>query len=122
MNLRDDPVVSFSAMARASLGELELAVLLSVARLAQDAYSASVRRDVSQRLQREQTVGAVHATLQRLENKKLVTSWMSDATPVRGGRARRCYAVTAAGERALERAYAVNIAVWGSTRRKWRPA
>jgi DNA-binding PadR family transcriptional regulator len=110
------------AMARATLGDLEVAVLLSVARLGGDAYSAAVRRDVSERTQREQTVGAVHATLQRLENKKLVRSWMSDATPVRGGRAKRCYALTAAGERALEHAHAVNVAVWSGTGRRWRPA
>jgi DNA-binding PadR family transcriptional regulator len=109
-------------MARAALGDLELAVLLSVARLGEDAYSAQVRRDVSERTQREQTVGAVHATLQRLENKKLVRSTMSEATPVRGGRARRCYSVTAAGERALEHAYAINSAIWDGARKGWRTA
>jgi DNA-binding PadR family transcriptional regulator len=109
-------------MPRTSLGDLELAVLLSVARLDDDAYSARVRRDVSERTQREQTVGAVHATLQRLENKKLLRSWMSDATPVRGGRARRCYRLTAAGEKALEHAHTVNLALWSGTGRKWRPA
>ena len=109
-------------MPRTSLGDLELAVLLSVARLDDDAYSARVRRDVSERTQREQTVGAVHATLQRLENKRLLRSWMSEATPVRGGRARRCYRLTVAGEQALEHAHAVNLAVWSGTGRKWRPA
>ena len=109
-------------MARESLGDLEITVLLSVARLADDAYGASVRRDVSARTGRDQTVGAVHATLHRLETKRLVRSWMSEATPVRGGRARRCYALTAAGERALDRAYKVNQAVWAGTGRRWRPA
>jgi PadR family transcriptional regulator PadR len=113
-------LLSFTDMARALLGDLELAVLLSVARLDEAAYSAQVRRDVSERTQREQTVGAVHATLQRLENKKLVRSSMSDATPVRGGRARRCYRITAAGERAIEHAHAVNAAIWDGARKGWR--
>jgi PadR family transcriptional regulator PadR len=62
----------------------------------------------------------VHATLQRLENKKLVRSSMSDATPVRGGRARRCYRITTAGERAIEHAHAVNAAIWDGARKGWR--
>lgn len=109
-------------MARESLGELEIAVLLSVARLGDDAYGASVRRDVSARTGRDQTVGAVHATLQRLETKKLVRSWMSEATPVRGGRARRCFSLTAAGQRALDRAYKVHQALWADAGTRWNPA
>src|ERR687890_694621 len=89
-----------------SLGEFELAVLLCVSLLGDDAYGASVRRSVSARLDRECSVGAVYTTLQRLEDKGLVESWVSDPTPVRGGRAKRCFAVTAAGTRVIPDAQA----------------
>jgi DNA-binding PadR family transcriptional regulator len=85
-------------------GGLELAVLVAVARLGDDAYGASVRREVSERSGRERSVGAVYTTLDRLEDKGLVRSWRSEPTPVRGGRARRCFEVTAAGQRALRAA------------------
>jgi DNA-binding PadR family transcriptional regulator len=82
-------------------GGLELAVLVAVARLGEDAYGATVRRELSERAGRDYSVGAVYTTLDRLEGKGLVRSWRSDPTPVRGGRARRCFELTAAGRRAL---------------------
>ena len=94
-----------------TLGDFELAVLLSLAAL-DDAYGASIRREVSRRLGRECTVGAVYTTLQRLEQKELVTSWTSDPTPVRGGRSRRCYKATAAGARALRDARSTQDRLW----------
>ena len=104
-----------------SLGELELAVLLSVARLGNAAYGAEVRRDVSERLGRAYSVGAVYTTLQRLEDKRLLRSAMSDPTPVRGGRAKRCFQVTAAGDRAMLRARERAIAAWQGVGVRWRP-
>src|SRR3954469_4494165 len=94
-----------------TIGDFELAVLVSLAAL-DDAYGAAIRREVSRRLGRDCTVGAVHTTLQRLEEKGLVTSWTSDPTPVRGGRARRCYKATRVGERALRDAHAVRERLW----------
>jgi DNA-binding PadR family transcriptional regulator len=95
-----------------SIGELELAALLTVARLGVDAYGASIRRDLSERSRRDHSVGAIYTTLQRLEDKGLITSMMSEPTAVRGGRARRCYRVTGAGERALHRERDVRTALW----------
>jgi DNA-binding PadR family transcriptional regulator len=95
-----------------SLGELELAALLTVARLGDDAYGASIRRDLSERSHRDHSVGAIYTTLQRLEDKGLITSSMSEPLAVRGGRARRCYRVTAAGERALNHERDVRAALW----------
>ena len=90
-------------MAPVSIGQYEFSVLVTVARLGDDAYGASVRRELSRRLRREQSVGAIYVTLQRLEDKGLVRSWTSDPEPVRGGRAKRCFAVTAAGAAAIKR-------------------
>lgn len=84
-----------------TLGNLEFTVLLAVARLGEDAYGAALRRDLSARTQRDYSIGAIYATLQRLEDKGLVRSRMSDPQPVRGGRAKRCFSPTAAGRVAL---------------------
>jgi DNA-binding PadR family transcriptional regulator len=84
-----------------TLGALEFTVLLSVARHVDEAYGAALRRDVSARAQRDYSIGAIYATLQRLEDKGFVRSRHSEPTPVRGGRARRCFVLTAAGRTAL---------------------
>lgn len=104
------------------IGELELAVLLCVARNGDDAYGAVVRRDLSARAQREYAVGAIYTTLQRLEDKGLVTSHMSDPTAVRGGRAKRCYRVTAGGSRALRRERDLAAALWKGVPSQTSPA
>ena len=74
------------------------------------------------------SLGAIYVTLDRLEDKGLVSSWMSDPTPERGGRAKRCYRLEALGERALQesaatakRIYDVITEVWGKEWAKnWR--
>ena len=104
------------------LGDFELAVLLAVARLGSDAYGASVRRDLSTRTRRDYSVGAVYTTLQRLEDKRLIRSWMSEATALRGGRAKRCFELTAEGERSLTRAREVTAALWSGLEKGWKPA
>lgn len=85
----------------ATLGNLEFTVLLAVAQLGDGAYGAAVRRDVSLRVRRDYSIGAIYGTLQRLERKGLVSSRMAEPTPVRGGRAKRCFTLTGAGRRAL---------------------
>jgi PadR family transcriptional regulator, regulatory protein PadR len=106
---------SVGVMPTRSIGEFELAVLLCVGALGDDAYGVAVRGAVSRRLGRECSVGAVYTTLQRLENKELVTSWTSDPTPVRGGRAKRCFALTAAGDRAIRQAQATARRLWSGS-------
>lgn len=108
-------------MKNPSLGALELTVLLAVARLGEDAYGLAVRRDVSARTQRDYSVGAVYATLQRLEDKGFVNSRTTDPLPVRGGRARRLFELTAAGRRALREAQRVAASVWAGVGRPIRP-
>ena len=103
-------------MADASIGRLELAVLLSVARLGDDAYGASIRRDLCARLERDYSVGAVYTTLQRLEDKRLLVSRMGEPTPERGGRARRNYRLTAGGREALDHARDTHDALWAGVR------
>jgi PadR family transcriptional regulator PadR len=103
-------------MTRPSLGALELTVLLAVARLADEAFGLAVRRDVSDRTGREYSVGAIYTTLQRLEDKGLLTSRSTDPLPVRGGRSRRQFTLTAAGAIALRHAERVAASVWSGLR------
>ena len=99
-------------MSNSTLGTLELAVLLAVARLADDAYGLAVRRDLAERTGRDYSVGAVYTTLQRLEDKGFVASHASDPLPIRGGRSRRHFRITGAGVCALEEAAQHAASVW----------
>ena len=104
------------------IGELELAVLLCVARNGDDAYGAVIRRDLSARAHRDYAVGAIYVTLQRLEEKGLVTSDMSEPTAVRGGRAKRIYRVTVAGSKALRNERDLASALWKGVPARMSPA
>ena len=86
------------------LGELEIYVLLALAQLGDDAYGMRVRQVIDERTGRSVAIGAVYATLSRLEDKALVRHAISDPLPVQGGRARKCYRLTPSGERALAHA------------------
>jgi PadR family transcriptional regulator len=99
-------------MSKSFLGSLELVILLAVARLGDDAYGLAIREDVSDRTGHDYSVGAIYTTLERLADKELVSTRMSDPLPVRGGRARRHFKVTAAGHRALRQAERVAASVW----------
>lgn len=102
-------------------GALELAALLAVARLGDDAYGLAIRRDLAERLGREHSVGAVYTTLQRLEDKGLLTSRASDPLPVRGGRSRRCFTLTGAGARAVRDAERRAASMWAGVGTTIRP-
>ena|SRR5206468_402724 len=94
------------------LGSFEQAVLLAVLRLGDEAYGRAILKEVQRRLERDVPHGAVHATLERLEQKGLLRSRLGSGTPVRAGRARRYYRVQAAGIRALNDARAAVESLW----------
>ncbi len=83
------------------LGSLELIILLAVARLDGGAHGMIVRREIEARTGRNVSIGAVYATLERLEAKGYVSSFTGEPTRERGGRAKRLFRVEAAGKRAL---------------------
>jgi DNA-binding PadR family transcriptional regulator len=83
------------------LGEFEHLVLLAAARLQPDGYGRTLREEIEARTQRSVSVGALYATLDRLESKGLLRSRQGDPTPERGGRSKRYFSLTAAGARAL---------------------
>lgn len=99
------------------LGAFEQAVLLAIVRLRDDAYGRAVLKDVQARLARDVAAGAVHATLDRLERKRLVASRLESGTPVRAGRPRRYYRVQPAGVEALNDARAALSTMWRGV--KW---
>ena len=86
------------------LGELELLVMLALLHLGDDAYGVSIRQEIERRSGHAVAIGAVYATLTRLEEKRLATSWLSDPLPIRGGRARKHWKLSPLGERALRNA------------------
>ena len=106
---------------KTSVGGLELAALLSVARLGDDAYGLAVRSDLRERTRRDYSVGAIYTTLRRLEDKGLLTSRASDPLPVRGGRSRRHFRLTGAGSRALREAEREAKSMWAGVGAQIRP-
>jgi len=108
-------------MSTPPLGTLELAVLLAVARLRDEAYGLAVRRDLAARIGREYSVGALYTTLQRLEDKGLLTSHLGEPLPVRGGRSRRHFTVSGAGARALREAERHAASIWAGVSTALRP-
>ncbi|QMU28799.1 PadR family transcriptional regulator [Adhaeribacter radiodurans] len=94
------------------LGEFEELVLLTIAYLYERAYSVAVMEELSQRLERPLSLGAVHRTMQRLEEKGMVLSHLGEATAERGGRRKRLFTVTAAGEQALHDLRRIRHELW----------
>ena len=94
------------------LGPFEQAVLLALTQLGDEAYGRAVLNEVQRRLNRDVSAGAVYATLERLEGKRLVSSKLAPGTAVRAGRPRRYYARTAAGVRALNEAKSTIDTLW----------
>lgn len=86
------------------LGEFEHIIVLALLRLDDRAYGVTVRQEIQLRTRREVSIGAVYATLDRLEMKGYVKSRRGDPTPERGGRSKRFFRVTAKGVAAVNRA------------------
>jgi PadR family transcriptional regulator PadR len=89
-----------------TLGSFEEYVLFAVLRLGEQAYGAKIRQTVEEATERSVSVGAIYATLDRLERKGFIHSWQGEATPERGGRAKRYFRVEGAGVRALNETHA----------------
>lgn len=75
---------------KSSLGEFELIVLLAVMQLGQEeAHTLAIVDAIAERTERDVKRAAVYVTLQRLERKGFVASWLSEPRPERGGKGRR---------------------------------
>jgi PadR family transcriptional regulator PadR len=90
------------------LGSFEEQVMLAIVRSAADAYGMAVRRELERVTGREVTIGAVYATLDRLEAKRLVRSVRADLA----GSSRRVFALTRRGAEALTDTRAIRERLW----------
>jgi DNA-binding PadR family transcriptional regulator len=81
-------------------GEFEYLLLTAAARLGDDAYGAAMRQEIEDATGRRCSIGALYTTLDRLETKGFVKTWMGDPTPQRGGRPKRMVRVTSKGVQA----------------------
>lgn len=100
-------------MRRQNLGELEMLVLLAVARLGEDrAYAVSIVDEIRERTGRCAQRSTVYLTLQRLEGKGLVSSRLGDPRPERGGKARRLIRLETPGLEALRNGRRALLNMW----------
>jgi DNA-binding PadR family transcriptional regulator len=94
------------------LGELEQAILLAVLHLGDEAYGLAIREELAARTGREVSHGAAYVTLDRMQAKELVESWLADPTPGRGGRRKRYFKLTAAGLEAVRATREALFRLW----------
>ncbi|MCE6992201.1 PadR family transcriptional regulator [Dyadobacter sp. CY323] len=99
-------------MRRSDLGEFEEIVLLTVAATAPKAYSVVIAEELEKETGFPVSTGAVHAALQRLEQKGYLSSYLGEATQERGGRRKRLFTITAFGGKILNEARAVRESLW----------
>ncbi len=108
------------------IGEFEYMVLSAAARLDKDAYGASVRHEIEGFTRRRCSLGALYTTLDRLEAKGFIGTWMGEPTPERGGRPKRMVRLTPKGKRAASEFYETVVRAtrgvsWELDRLKVRP-
>ncbi|MBT1705777.1 PadR family transcriptional regulator [Chryseosolibacter indicus] len=94
------------------LGEFEELVLLTVASLTTNAYGVSIKNFMEQRLKRDISIGSLHSTITRLEEKGYLTSSLGEPTQERGGRRKRFYQVTKSGKSALQEIKDLRDQLW----------
>ncbi|QNI34389.1 helix-turn-helix transcriptional regulator [Alloacidobacterium dinghuense] len=87
------------------LGEFEYTLITVAAGLGENAYGAAIREELESTIGRKCSMGALYTTIDRLEAKGLLKTWMGESTPLRGGRAKRMVRVTAQGVRAAKEFY-----------------
>ncbi len=97
------------------LGDFEQAILLAIIRLGPNAYGVSIKDTLADHFGRNATFGAIYTTLDRLRAKGFVSAHLGEATPERGGRAKKFYRIEAPGERALANARERAATLWAGS-------
>ena len=98
------------------LGEFEELVLLTVANLGNEAYGLAILRDINERANRNLSIGALHSTLTRLEEKGYITSYQGEPTNERGGRRKRYFELTSNAITALNEMKNLRDELWSNTK------
>ena len=107
------------AVNSSSLGEFEHMVLLAVMRLGEEsAYAVAMLDELERCTGRSIARGSVYITLDRLETKGYLKSWLADATPERGGRSKRYYALRPRAVDALRESRRALVALWSGFERR----
>lgn len=83
------------------VGEVEFLVLMAVLRLDGAGYAVPIRALIAEEAGVTLTRGSIYVTLDRLERKGMVKSWLSEPTARPGGKARRCFRILPRGMTAL---------------------
>lgn len=97
---------------RGFIGEFEELVLLTIAALGDEAYGVSVKESIEQRAERSISIGALHSTITRLEEKGFIESRLGGATPERGGRKKRYFSLTLEGKQGLAKIKHLRDELW----------
>ena len=98
------------------IGEFEELVLLTIANLAQEAYGVAILNDISERANRKLSIGALHSTLTRLEEKDYITSYLGEPTNERGGRRKRYFELTDSAKAELSNMKALRDQLWAGAK------
>lgn len=99
-------------MKETKFGDFEETLLLIVGILDEEAYAFKIAAEFKNQLDRMVSIGSVHSTLNRLGNKGFLTSKMGEPTAERGGRRKRIYTITGAGQRALKNSRDIKFSLW----------
>ena len=99
-------------MAHQGLGDFEQMVLLAILQLRGEVYGVPIVDEIERRTGRAVSRAAVYVTLRRLEEKGLVSSWMSEPIAERGGKPRRCVRVEPRGLQLLRESRAAVDRMW----------
>lgn len=94
------------------IGEFEELVLLTIASLGEDAYGVAIKEEIEKRSDRSISIGALHSTITRLEEKNYLKSWLGEPTQERGGRRKRYFEVTQQGKVALHEIKQLRDDLW----------
>lgn len=97
-----------------NIGEFEEIVLLTIASLMSEAYSVNIVDEIKKATGRSTKLGVVHAVLNRLKDKGMITSELGEPTKERGGRRKRFYSVSKSGKIALLKAREQREHLWNS--------
>ena len=92
-------------------------VLLAIWKLQDNAYSLPIRKQISEITGQAWSLGSIYTPLERLVKKGLLTSYLTESTPERGGRHKRVYQLTRQGRQALIRIHEVEQAMWSGVAR-----
>jgi PadR family transcriptional regulator, regulatory protein PadR len=98
------------------IGEFEELVLLTIASLGEEAYGVSIKESIENRSNRSISIGALHSTITRLEEKGLIKSWLGNPTPERGGRSKRFFEITHQGKISLHHVRDLRDELWKLSR------